>query len=77
LTLSDGLTAQNAGCTLQGLDVVLELENLGLSGLDGFGDLAHFVSFAHALGALGLRNCPRFGTAACCYPPCRRLAATT
>ena len=36
---------------MQGLDVVLELGNLGLPGLDGRGDLAHFASFARPLGA--------------------------
>ena len=43
--------AHDAGRTLQGLDVALELDNLGLPGLDGLGDLAQFSSFATPLGA--------------------------
>ena len=38
--------AHNAGRASQGLDVALELDNLGLPGLEGLGDPAHFASFA-------------------------------
>ena len=58
------LPTQDAGRTLQGVDLVLELGNPGLPGRDGLGDLAHGGNSTGSPGRVSTRG-----------PHCRRLHA--
>ena len=80
--LGGGLATQHTGRTLQGIDVALELLDLGVPGRDGHGDLAHGRKSTGGPGGMSmhwpLRAVPpgrQWGGRASAQRPCPRRIA--